>query len=220
MSTGPVCSTPSANPSVEGRAVDPYLRRLAAIPALGPVSEHELAVRSWRGDAVARDELITSSLRLVVLRARLFGLHGSRLLDAVQAGTIGLIEAVDRFDPDRGCRLSTYAWWWIGRAMKQALPAQDSAWRIDALTDIRGRLEADDDLFAGLTEDLAVVLRERFGAEAESGRPTPRVEVARRLGLTVSQVRTKEAKALAHIRKTLAKVGDRAPHQHCGAGPL
>lgn len=197
-----------------------YLRRLAAIPALGAEAEHDLAVRSWHGEAEARDELITSSLRLVVLRARLFGLHGSRLLDAVQAGTIGLIEAVDRFDPDRGCRLSTYAWWWIGRAMKQSVPAPDSAQRIDALADSRPRIEADEDLLDGLTGDLAVVLRERFGAEAGPGRPTPRVEVARRLGLSVSQVRTREAKALAHIRETLAKVGHRAPRQHCGAGPL
>ncbi|MBC7592671.1 MAG: hypothetical protein H7288_01810 [Kineosporiaceae bacterium] len=200
--------------------MDPYLRRLAAIPPLGPVSEHELAVRCWHGEAEARDELITSSLRLVVLRARLFGLHGSRLLDAVQAGTIGLIEAVDRFDPERGCRLATYAWWWIGRAMKQSIPAPDSALCNDAMADSRPPIEADDDLLDGLTEDLAAVLRERFGAGAGPGRSTPRVEVARRLGLTVSQVRTREAKALAHIRETLAKVGDRAPHQHCGAGPL
>lgn len=195
-----------------------YLRRLAAIPALGADTEHDLAVRSWRGEAEARDELITSSLRLVVMRARLLGLNGSRLLDAVQAGTIGLIEAVDRFDPDRGCRLSTYAWWWIGRAMKQSAP--DSAHRIDTFVDSRPRMEADDDLLDGLTEDLAAVLRERFGTEAGPGRPTPRVEVARRLGLSVSQVRTREAKALTDIRERLAKVGHRAPHQHCGASPL
>ena len=200
--------------------MDPYLRRLAAIPPLRADSEHDLAVRSSRGDMDAREELITASLRLVVLRARLLGLHGPRLLDAVQAGTVGLIEAVDRFDPYRGCRLSTYAWWWIGRAMKQSLPQPAVARETDPLSDVRPSLYDDEDLLEGLDEDLAAVLIERFGIGAESRLPTPRTEVARRLGLTVSQVRTKEAKALSHVRQRLAKVGHRAPHQHRGAGPL
>ena len=200
--------------------MDPYLRRLAAIPPLGPASEHELAVRSWHGETAARDELITSSLRIVVLRARMLGLRGSRLLDAVQAGTIGLIEAVDRFDPYRGCRLSTYAWWWIGRAMQQSVPTPDSAQRLDFISDSGPRTVGDDHLLDGLTEDLAEVLRARFGTEVGLGQPTSRVEVARQLGLTVSQVRTREAKALDHIRSRLARVGHRAPHQHRGAGPL
>ena len=200
--------------------MDPYLRRLAAIPPLQAESEHDLAVRSWCGDAGAREDLITASLRLVVMRARLFGLHGSRLLDAVQAGTVGLIEAVDRFDPYRGCRLSTYAWWWIGRAMKQSLPSPEITEGTDVFPGSRPSLYDDDDLLDGLDEDLAAVLIERFGIGAEGGLPTPRTEVARRLGLTVSQVRTQEAKALSLVRRRLAKVGHRAPHQHRGAGPL
>ena len=200
--------------------MDPYLRRLAAIPPLHAESEHDLAVRSWLGDAGAREELITASLRLVVMRARLLGLHGSRLLDAVQAGTVGLIEAVDRFDPYRGCRLSTYAWWWIGRAMTQSLPSPEIAPESAALSEFRPSLYDEEDLLEGLDEELTAVLIERFGVGAESRLPTPRTEVARRLGLTVSQVRTKEAKALSHVRRRLAKVGHRAPHQHRGAGPL
>lgn len=200
--------------------MDPYLRRLAAIPPLRAESEHELAILSWHGDAGARDELITSSLRLVVLRARLLGLHGSRLLDAVQSGTVGLIEAVDRFDPDRGCRLSTYAWWWIGQAMRQSLPLPELVQEADPRSDLRAPLYDEENLLEGLDEELVEVLRERFGIGAGSGRPTTRVEVARRLGLTVSQVRTKEASALEHVRKRLAKVGHRAPHDHRGAGPL
>lgn len=200
--------------------MDPYLRRLADIEPLGAESEHELAVRSWRGDCEARDELITASLRLVVMRARLFGMRGSLLLDAVQAGTVGLIEAVDRFDPYRGCRLSTYAWWWIGRAMRQPLPLQEFALETVSACPGRQSLYGEDELLEGLDEELAEVLKARFGFGVGRGRPTPRVEVARRLGLTVSQVRTKEAKALEHVRKRLAIVGHRAPHVHRGAGPL
>jgi len=193
--------------------MDPYLRRLSAISPLGAESEHELAVRSWRGDAIARDELITASLRLVVLRARLLGLHGSRLLDAVQSGTVGLIEAVDRFDPYRGCRLSTYAWWWIGRAMKQSMPAPEFVQEPDDVCPGGPHIDVDDGLLEGLDEELALVLTARFGIGAGPGRSTPRAEVARRLGLSVSQVRTREAKALEHVRRRLAKVGHRAPHE-------
>jgi len=200
--------------------MDPYLRRLAAIPLLGAESEHELAVRSWRGDADAREELIIASLRLVVMRARLLGLSGSRLLDAVQAGTVGLIEAVDHFDPYRECRLSTYAWWWIGRAMKQSSRTPGFEQESNDVVDLRSHVDDDEDLLDGLDDGLAAVLSARFGAGAESGRSAPRVEVARRLGLTVSQVRTREAKALEQVRERLAKVGHRAPHEHRGADPL
>lgn len=199
--------------------MDPYLLRLAAIPPLGAEAEHQLAVGSWRGDRAARDELITASLRLVVMRARLLGLSGSRLLDAVQAGTVGLIEAVDRFDPYRGSRLSSYAWWWIGRAMRESRPAPEFASRPD-LADPRPPVGHDVDLLEGLDEELVAVLAARFRIGAGPGRPTPRAEVARRLGLTISQVRTREAKALEHVRERLAKVGHRAPHEHRGADPL
>lgn len=200
--------------------MDPYVRRLASLPPLSAQSEHELAVRSWRGDRGARDELITLSLRLVVMRARLLNLHGSRLVDAVQAGTIGLIEAVDHFDPYRGCRLSTYAWWWIGHAMKQSLPAPDVALDGDP-ADVPGPpVEVDQGLLDGLDGELAEVLTVRFRIGAGPGRPVPRAEVARRLGLTVSQVRTREAKALSQLRRRLAKVGHRAPGEQPRVGPL
>src|SRR5688572_4857952 len=70
------------------------------------------------GDRHARDELVRESLRLVALRAHHLGLRGEDLDEAMQSGTLGLIAAVDRFDPDRGCRLATYAWPWITAAIR------------------------------------------------------------------------------------------------------
>lgn len=200
--------------------MDPYLRRLASITRLDADAEHDLAVLSWSGDAAARDRLITASLPLVLMRARRLGLHGQRLLDAVQAGTIGLIEAVDRFDPSRGCRLSTYAWWWIGQAMSRSSPLPEFPGTVDDATTPDPTSDLGKQLLAGLDPDLAEVLQARFGTGTEPGRSNSRKEVAQILGMTVSQVRTKEAKALSHLRLGLAKVGPRASHQHRGAGPL
>jgi RNA polymerase sigma factor (sigma-70 family) len=200
--------------------MDPYLRRLAGIPRLDADTERDLAVRSSHGDAFARDQLITASLSLVVMRAKRLGFSGQHLLDAIQSGTVGLIEAVDRFDPARGCRLSTYAWWWIGHAMAQTLREYEQLAEFDsqAAEDTEPSVAAY--VLDGLPVELAEVFACRFETVVSTGRPRPRGDVARRLGLTVSQVRTREAKAMRQVRSRLAKVGDRASHQHRGADPL
>ena len=217
MSTSSVRVRPRLSDRGDAVRMDAYLRRLAGLPRLDARTEHDLAVRARLGDSRARDDLITGSLPLVLMRGRRLGLHGQRLLDAVQAGTIGLIEAVDRFDPTRGCRLSTYAWWWIGQAMKTTLPGLDLPSAADALDRSEQRSDLRGYLLDGLDPELVELLIARFGTGTEPGRTTPRAEVAQLLGLTVSQVRSKEAKALSHLRRGLAKVGDRAPQ---GADPL
>jgi len=83
--------------------------------------ERELARRIADGDAEARDVLIESNLRLVVAMARRYQGLGLSFPDLVQEGTVGLIQAVDRFDPQRGRRFSTYAAWWIRQAIRRAL---------------------------------------------------------------------------------------------------
>lgn len=102
--------------------MDAYLRRLLESEPLGAAEERELALRASAGDRAARDELIVGSLRMVALRARMLGFGERDIADAVQAGTVGLIRAIDRFDPRRGARLATFAWWWIGAAMRGAVP--------------------------------------------------------------------------------------------------
>lgn len=200
--------------------MDAYLSRLSRIPRLDATEEHDLAVRVRGGDVAAREQLITASLPLVLMRGRRLGLHGQRLLDAIQAGSIGLIEAIDRFDPARGCRLSTYAWWWIGRAMAGTFPEPTQAIETDLPAPVITDSDLRDFQLDGLDPDLAAVLVARFGKASAPGAATPRSEVARSLGLSVSQVRTKEAKALSHLRQGLAKVGHRAPFEHHGADPL
>lgn len=83
--------------------------------------ERELARRIAAGDTEARDVLIESNLRLVVAMARRYQGLGLSFPDLVQEGTVGLIQAVDRFDSRRGRRFSTYAAWWIRQAIRRAL---------------------------------------------------------------------------------------------------
>lgn len=107
-----------------------YLAEVARAPILSEAEERELAYRMRQGDRLARERLIVSHLRLVVSLAREYGDTGLDLLDLIQEGNIGLIEAVDRFDPTRGVRLSVYARWWIRQAIGQAIERQSQLIRI------------------------------------------------------------------------------------------
>lgn len=191
--------------------MDRFVRGLLALPPMDAAEELTLARLARRGDRTAREALITSGMRSVALRARLRGLRGEELRDAVQSGAIGLIRAIDRFDPDRGARLATYAWHWIGAAMATERRPEQPLGDID----LPGEPPepAGPDLLDGMPEDLAEVLRLRFGLGDPTGSPMPRHRVGERLGLTAAQVRTIEAKAMRQLRGRLAKVVDRAPSQ-------
>ncbi|MFI5425773.1 sigma factor [Aeromicrobium sp. UC242_57] len=99
--------------------MDRFVQNLLSQPTLSASEERVLACRARGGDPDARSALITSGMRAVAMRAILLGLRGEELRDAVQSGAVGLIRAVDRFDPDRGARLATYAWQWIGAEMRR-----------------------------------------------------------------------------------------------------
>jgi RNA polymerase primary sigma factor len=94
--------------------------------------ETDLASRAQAGCRESRDRLILSNLRLVVCYARRFAGRGLALQDLVQEGTIGLMAAVDRFDPRRGFRFSTYATWWIRQSMSRAIAGQARTVRVPA----------------------------------------------------------------------------------------
>jgi RNA polymerase primary sigma factor len=98
-----------------------YLREIARFPVLTREQEQAVAHQLVAGVEGARERLIVSNLRLVVKIAQDYTDTGMPMVDLIQEGNIGLIEAVDRFDPERGYRLSTYAAWWIRRAILAAI---------------------------------------------------------------------------------------------------
>jgi len=98
-----------------------YLREIGQVKLLTPKEEIALASRIRRGDKMAREEMIKANLRLVVKIAHDYEDLGLPLLDLINEGNIGLMKGVERFDPRKGAKLSTYAAWWIKQSMKRAL---------------------------------------------------------------------------------------------------
>lgn len=107
-----------------------YLRDIAQFPLLTPLQEVQLAGRIRKGDQKARAEMVRSNLRLVVKIARDYANLGLPLLDLISEGNIGLMKAVERFDPSKGGKLSTYAAWWIKQSIKRALANQSKTIRL------------------------------------------------------------------------------------------
>src|SRR5437588_13022513 len=107
-----------------------YLHEIGRIPRLTPEQEIELAGKIKKGDPVAREQMINSNLRLVVTIARDYVNLGLPMLDLISAGNIGLTKAVERFDPAKGAKLSTYAIWWIKQSIKRALANQSKTIRL------------------------------------------------------------------------------------------
>jgi RNA polymerase primary sigma factor len=97
---------------------------------LTPQQEIELAAKIKKGDAAARERMINSNLRLVVTIAHDYANLGLPLLDLISEGNIGLTKAVERFEPGKGAKLSTYAMWWIKQSIKRALANQSKTIRL------------------------------------------------------------------------------------------
>ena len=193
--------------------MDASVRRLLEQAPLDAEQERRLAHRMRGGDLEARAALVMSGMRAVVQRALMVGLRGDDLRDGVQAGAVGLIQAVDRFDPDRGARLATYAWSWIGGALTQPSRAE-----VPGPTRDRAAAPGDESWtwIEGLAPPAEEVLRLRHGLGRVG--PMSRREVAERVGLTESRVRAVEAEAMRQLRVHLGSIGDRA-RPSCPADP-
>ncbi len=98
-----------------------YLAEISRIPLLSTSEEIRLATLAQKGSAEARRKLIVSNLRLVVSIAKKYLYYGLPLQDLIEEGNLGLMKAVERYDPTRGCKFSTYATWWIRQAITRAL---------------------------------------------------------------------------------------------------
>ncbi|MEY3220435.1 MAG: hypothetical protein RIT27_1792 [Pseudomonadota bacterium] len=108
----------------EPDAMHLYLQEIGAIPLLTPAEEIQLARQVCQGNKKATQQMIEANLRLVVKIARRYLNRGMPFLDLIEEGNIGLIRAVQKFDPERGFRFSTYATWWIRQTIERALMNQ------------------------------------------------------------------------------------------------
>ena len=154
-----------------------YLREIGQIPLLTPQDEIDLAARIKKGDREARALMIKANLRLVVKIAHDYANLGLPLLDLVSEGNIGLMKAVERFDPAKGGKLSTYAAWWIKQSIKRALANQSKTIRLPV----------------HLVDKISKMRRVSLQMSEELGREPTDDELAEEIGLSsgkVSQLKT------------------------------
>jgi len=123
-------AAPEAAAPLERSNLQLYLQEIGKTALLTIAEEVALAKRIRKGDRAARDHMIKANLRLVVKIAMDYKDFGLPLLDLISEGNIGLIKAVERFDPRKGGKLSTYAAWWIKQSIKRALANQSKTIRL------------------------------------------------------------------------------------------
>ena len=107
-----------------------YLREIGKIPLLTQEEEKTLAKKAAKGNKKAKDKMVEANMRLVVSIAKRYSGRGLDLLDLIQEGNTGLLRAVEKFDPDKGFKFSTYATWWIRQAITRAIADQARTIRI------------------------------------------------------------------------------------------
>ena len=116
--------------SSEKDATQLYLSEIGAAPLLTAEEEVYFARKAQKGDLPSRQRMIESNLRLVVKISRRYLNRGLALLDLIEEGNLGLIRAVEKFDPERGFRFSTYATWWIRQTIERAIMNQTRTIRL------------------------------------------------------------------------------------------
>jgi RNA polymerase primary sigma factor len=149
-----------------------YLREIGLIPLLTVEQEVDLAAKIKKGDKAARSLMIRSNLRLVVKIAHDYANLGLPLLDLISEGNIGLMKAVERFDPAKGGKLSTYAAWWIKQSIKRALANQSKTIRLPV----------------HLVDKISKMRRVAMQMSEELGREPTDEELAEEVGLAAGKV--------------------------------
>jgi RNA polymerase primary sigma factor len=153
-------------------AIKLYLREIGQVKLLTPQEEIELAARIKKGDKRAREQMIKANLRLVVKIARDYEGIGLPLLDLISEGNIGLMKAVERFDPAKGGKLSTYGSWWIKQSIKRALANQSKTIRLPV----------------HLVDKISKMRRTAMRLQEELGREPTDEELGEELGISASRV--------------------------------
>jgi RNA polymerase primary sigma factor len=152
----------------EEQAIKIYMREIGQTDLLTVEEEVELAARIKKGDEEARQRMVRANLRLVVKIAQSYARYGLPLLDLISEGNIGLMKAVERFDPEKGGKLSTYAAWWIKQAIKRALANQSKTIRLPA----------------HLLDKISKMRKAEYRLGDKLGREPTSVELARELDVT------------------------------------
>jgi RNA polymerase primary sigma factor len=149
-----------------------YLREIGKIPLLKADEELELAQRVVAGDLRAKDQMAEANMRLVVSIAKRYVGRGLDLLDLIQEGNTGLLRAVEKFDPDKGFKFSTYATWWIRQAITRAIADQARTIRIPV----------------HMVETINKLLRTQRRLTQELNREPTNEEIAKELEIDVEKV--------------------------------
>src|SRR5215213_5597390 len=153
--------------------ISSYFARIDKGALLTHAEEVELSKRTKAGDAKAHTRLVEKNLRLVVSVAKKYRGCGVPFEDLIQEGNIGLMKAVEKFDPDRGLRFSTYATWWVRQAIGKAVADKGRTIRVPV----------------HMSEKMRKMARTYSGLSAELGREPTDEEIAGRLGWKVERVR-------------------------------
>ena len=171
-----------------------YLREIGKLPLLKPEEEHELAMKILKGDKKAKNKMVESNMRLVVSIAKRYSGRGLDLLDLIQEGNTGLLRAVEKFDPDKGFKFSTYATWWIRQAITRAIADQARTIRIPV----------------HMVETINKVLRATRKLTNELNREPTTDEIAKEIGMEPEKVDyvMKIKQDIASLDATVGKDGD------------
>ena len=161
----------------DGLAIDDpvrmYLKEIGRIELLSQEEERDLAEKMMAGDEAAREKLVVANLRLVVSIAKRYVNKGMFFLDLIQEGNLGLMKAVEKFDPSMGFKFSTYATWWIRQAITRAIADQARTIRIPV----------------HMVETIHKVSRYQREMIQELGREPTADEIAAKMGMTTDKVR-------------------------------
>ena len=168
-----------------------YLKDVRPIPLLTPEEEVETARQVIAGNAGARDKMIRSNLRLVISIAKRYVNLGIPLIDLIEEGNIGLMRSVDKFDPEKGYRFSTYAAWWIKQGVSRAIIDQGKMIRVpvymnEEISRYKKALE---------------ILTHKLGRKPQYG------EVAKKMQITVDKVRELD-QAITKMSSLDAPIGE------------
>ncbi len=181
----------SSNTEVSSELLKIYLKDVQKKKLLSIEEEKELAGLIKKGDKKARHRLIEGNLRLVIKIAKKYVGRGLHFIDLIEEGNLGLIRAVDKFEPIKNCRFSTYATWWIRQAIERALANQTEPIRLPV----------------HIAEEISKIQREKQNFSNNYGREPSDEELAALLDMDVNDI----SKILSHLKKVSSMDTSRNP---------